>query len=105
MGFMEFLSGLGSGAQLRKLQKVADQVNSIEEDFRAMSDAELRGETDTFRARIADGESLGEFIRWIGGEQDVLGLDQSLAGKTRLVAIVETARFRFGRLRHRYLPG
>ena len=29
MGFMEFLSGLGSGAQLRKLQKVADQVNSI----------------------------------------------------------------------------
>ena len=54
---MEFLSGLGSGAQLRKLQKVADQVNSIEEDFQAMSDAELRAETARFRARLADGEA------------------------------------------------
>ncbi|CAL8967299.1 Protein translocase subunit SecA [Tessaracoccus sp. O5.2] len=62
MGVMDFLSGLGSGAQLRKLQKVADQVNSIEEDFLAMSDAELRGETDTFRARIADGESLDRIM-------------------------------------------
>ncbi|MFT3886612.1 MAG: preprotein translocase subunit SecA [Arachnia sp.] len=59
---MEFLSGLGSGAQLRKLQKVADQVNSIEEDFQAMSDAELRAETDRFRARIADGESLDRLM-------------------------------------------
>ncbi|MBK7820376.1 MAG: preprotein translocase subunit SecA [Tessaracoccus sp.] len=59
---MEFLSGLGSGAQLRKLQKVADQVNSIEEDFKAMSDAELRAETDRFRARIADGESLDRLM-------------------------------------------
>ena len=55
MGFMDFLSGLGSGAQLRKLQKVADQVNSIEEEFQAMSDAELRAETDNFRKRIEDG--------------------------------------------------
>ncbi|AQP46034.1 preprotein translocase subunit SecA [Tessaracoccus flavus] len=55
---MDFLSGLGSGAQLRKLQKVADQVNSIEEEFQAMSDAELREETDRFRQRIADGEKL-----------------------------------------------
>ena len=47
MGIMDFLSGLGSGAQLRKLQKVADQVNSIEEEFQAMSDAELREETDS----------------------------------------------------------
>ena len=62
MGFMEFLSGLGSGAQLRKLQKVADQVNSIEEDFQAMSDAELRAETDKFRERIADGESLDRIM-------------------------------------------
>ena len=62
MGFMEYLSGLGSGAQLRKLQRVADQVNSIEDEFQAMSDAELRAETDAFRKRIADGESLAEFV-------------------------------------------
>ncbi len=58
MGFMEFLSGVGSGAQLKKLRKVADRVNMIEEDFQALSDAELREETDKFKARIADGEAL-----------------------------------------------
>ena len=62
MGIMDFLSGLGSGAQLRKLQKVADQVNSIEEEFQAMSDAELREETDKFRQRIADGEDLDRIM-------------------------------------------
>ena len=59
---MDFLSGIGSGAQLRKLQKVADQVNSIEEEFQAMSDAELRAETDNFRKRIEDGESLDRIM-------------------------------------------
>ena len=58
MGFMDFLSGIGSASQLKKLQKVADRVNLVEEDFQALSDAELREETDKFRARIADGESL-----------------------------------------------
>ncbi len=58
MGFMEFLSGLGSGSQLKKLKKVADRVNMIEEDFQALSDAELREETDKFRERVADGEKL-----------------------------------------------
>ncbi|WP_370585927.1 preprotein translocase subunit SecA [Tessaracoccus sp. MC1756] len=62
MGIMDFLSGLGSGAQLRKLRKVADQVNSIEEEFQAMSDAELREETQKFRDRIADGESLDRIM-------------------------------------------
>ena len=62
MGFMEFLSGLGSGSQLKKLQRVADQVNSIEEDFQALSDAELREETDKFKERIADGESLDKLM-------------------------------------------
>lgn len=58
MGFMDFLSSIGSGAQLRKLQKVADRVNMIEEDFQELSDAELKSETDKFKERLADGESL-----------------------------------------------
>ncbi len=62
MGFMDFLSNLGSGAQLKRLQKVADQVNLIEADFQAMSDAELRAMTDEFRSRIADGETLDRIM-------------------------------------------
>ena len=62
MGFMDFLSNLGSGSQLRKLHKVADQVNLIEEDFQAMSDAELKEQTATFRERAEDGESLDRLM-------------------------------------------
>ena len=41
----------GEGKILRKLKRLAHQVNSIEEDFAALSDAELRAMTDEFRQR------------------------------------------------------
>jgi preprotein translocase subunit SecA len=34
----------------------ASHVNSIEEDFEKLTDAELRAGTDSFRKRLADGE-------------------------------------------------
>jgi preprotein translocase subunit SecA len=52
----------GEGKILRKLKRIADQVNSIEDDFVAMSDNELRGMTDEFRQRYEDGESLDELL-------------------------------------------
>ncbi len=52
----------GEGKTLRRLKQLADQVNSIEEDFVALSDAELREQTDEFKARYADGESLDDLL-------------------------------------------
>jgi len=52
----------GEGKILRRLKRVADQVNSIEEDFTALSDAELRALTGEFRQRYADGETLDELM-------------------------------------------
>ncbi|MFG2002358.1 preprotein translocase subunit SecA [Spirillospora sp. NPDC048911] len=52
----------GEGKTLRKLKKLADQVNSIEEDFLEMSDAELRELTDKYRERLADGETLDSLL-------------------------------------------
>ena len=40
----------GEGKILRRLKRIADQVNSIEDDFVAKSDAELRALTDEYRA-------------------------------------------------------
>jgi preprotein translocase subunit SecA len=48
----------GEGKILKKLNRIADQVDSIEEDFAALSDAELRAMTDEFKQRFEDGESL-----------------------------------------------
>jgi preprotein translocase subunit SecA len=52
----------GEGRILRKLKRIADQINSIEDDFVAMSDAELRAMTDEFRQRYEDGETLDELL-------------------------------------------
>ncbi|GAA0337551.1 preprotein translocase subunit SecA [Actinoallomurus spadix] len=52
----------GEGKVLRKLKRIADQVNSIEEDFVDMSDAELRALTETYKERLADGETLDDLL-------------------------------------------
>ncbi|MBB6350786.1 preprotein translocase subunit SecA [Nonomuraea muscovyensis] len=52
----------GEGKTLRKLKRIADQVNSIEDDFTSLSDAELRAMTDEFKQRHKDGESLDDLL-------------------------------------------
>ena len=53
---------IGEGKILRQLEGVAKAVNAIEDDFVAMSDAELQGMTDELRKRYADGESLDDLM-------------------------------------------
>jgi preprotein translocase subunit SecA len=52
----------GEGRILRQLKRISEQVNSIEDDFVAMSDAELRGMTDEFKTRLAEGETLDDIL-------------------------------------------
>src|SRR6266851_9652995 len=52
----------GEGKILRQLRRIADQVNSIEEDFAPLSDAELRAMTGHFRERLANGETLDDLL-------------------------------------------
>ena len=52
----------GEGKILRQLRRIADQVNSIEDDFAPLSDAELRAMTGQFRERLANGEGLDDLL-------------------------------------------
>jgi preprotein translocase subunit SecA len=52
----------GEGRTLKKLEGIVKQVNSIEEDFVALSDSELRGLTTEYRERLADGETLLDLL-------------------------------------------
>jgi preprotein translocase subunit SecA len=52
----------GEGKTLRRLKAVVGQVNSIEDDFRAMTDAGLRAMTAELKQRHADGESLDDLL-------------------------------------------
>ena len=52
----------GEGRTLKRLEAIAAQVNIVEEDFEKLTDAELREETDRFRARLRDGETLDDIL-------------------------------------------
>jgi preprotein translocase subunit SecA len=47
---------------LRKLEAVARQVNDLEEHYVDLSDDELRTQTEEFKARYAEGESLDDLM-------------------------------------------
>ncbi|NCD20395.1 MAG: preprotein translocase subunit SecA, partial [Actinobacteria bacterium] len=53
---------MGEGRIVKKLHGIANQVTALEPEFEAMTDAELRGQTDEFRERLADGESLDDLL-------------------------------------------
>jgi preprotein translocase subunit SecA len=59
---LDRLLRVGEGRILKKLAVIAKQVNSIEEDFEKLTDEELRGETDIFRKRLAEGETLDDLL-------------------------------------------
>src|SRR4051795_1423851 len=59
---MDRLLRIGEGKILKQLKSIADQVNSIEDDFVAMSDDELRGQTADFKARLEKGETLEQLM-------------------------------------------
>ena len=62
MGLFDKLMHLGEGRQVKRLEAIANQVNSIESEFEAMSDEELRGMTAEFRTRLEAGETLDDLL-------------------------------------------
>jgi preprotein translocase subunit SecA len=59
---LDKLLRIGEGKILRQLETISAAVNAIEDDFVAMSDAELRGMTDELKKRFADGEDLDDLM-------------------------------------------
>ncbi|MEN4450226.1 preprotein translocase subunit SecA [Mycobacterium sp. SM3041] len=53
---------IGEGRMVKRLQKVAAYVNTLSDDVEKLSDDELRGKTEEFKKRIADGESLDDLL-------------------------------------------
>jgi preprotein translocase subunit SecA len=59
---LEKVLRFGEGRIVKKLSGLATQVNALEDSFTALSDAELREETDRFKARLAEGETLDDLL-------------------------------------------
>ncbi|MEV0002298.1 preprotein translocase subunit SecA [Micromonospora sp. NPDC050980] len=62
MSILEKVLRAGEGRMVRRLKAIAAAVNSIEDDYVNLGDDELRGMTDQFRERLADGETLDDLL-------------------------------------------
>ena len=51
-----------SEKQIKKLEKIADVIESLAPKYAAMTDDELRGMTDIFKTQLADGKTLDDIL-------------------------------------------
>ena len=62
MGVLTKMFGTYSEHQLKKLRKTIDKIEALEEHYRAMPDAELRGMTAVFKQQLAEGKTLDDIL-------------------------------------------
>jgi preprotein translocase subunit SecA len=62
VGVLDKALRFGEGRRLKRLQSQAEYITSLEPEFRALSDAELRAKSTEFRERLANGEDLNDLL-------------------------------------------
>ncbi|MCE2656938.1 MAG: preprotein translocase subunit SecA [Rubrivivax sp.] len=60
--FLTSLFGSRNDRLLKTYQRTVEQINALEPRFEKLSDQELRASTDSFKARLAQGESLDDLL-------------------------------------------
>ncbi|MDR2108688.1 MAG: preprotein translocase subunit SecA, partial [Coriobacteriales bacterium] len=61
-GFFSRLLSAGEGKQLKKFEAIVTEINALEEDVAALSDDDLRAQTQRFREQHEAGKSLDELL-------------------------------------------
>ncbi len=59
---MGLLSNFDNNRSLKKLEKIAEKVESLAERYKAMGDEELKAQTGILKERYANGETLDELL-------------------------------------------
>jgi preprotein translocase subunit SecA len=54
--------GTQNERELKRLRPLVGQINDLESDVTSLSDTDLRARTDTFRTRLANGETLDDIL-------------------------------------------
>ena len=62
MGLMKVLFGDYSKRELKHIQPICDKVLALEETYRAMSEDELKGQTEKLKDRLSMGETLDDIL-------------------------------------------
>ena len=59
MGFFKSLFDAGY-KELKRVEKIADEIDALAEEYKKLTDEELQGKTAIFRERLANGETLDD---------------------------------------------
>ena len=62
MGFLEKVFGDLNTKEVKKLEKIADQILALEGQMEKLSDAELKAKTPEFKERLKNGETLDDIL-------------------------------------------
>ena len=60
--FLEKIFGTYSSREVKKIEPIADKVLALEDEYRKLTDAQLRAKTEEFKKRYQGGESLDDLL-------------------------------------------
>ncbi len=60
--FLKKIVGDSNDRVVKQIAPLADEIESLEAEFRALTDAQLAEKTSEFKARLADGETLDDIL-------------------------------------------
>ncbi len=62
MSLLSKIFGTYSEKQLKKIDPIVKKIEALDEKFSAMSDTELKGQTDILKSRLQNGETLDDIL-------------------------------------------
>ena len=62
MGLLKKLFGTSSQRELKSIYPIVDKVEALEQEYAALTDAQLQAKTPEFKQRLADGETLDDIL-------------------------------------------
>jgi preprotein translocase subunit SecA len=62
LNFLTKVFGSKNERELKKLQPLVEQINSLEPEIQAMSDGQLKAQTAKFKERVNQGETLDNIL-------------------------------------------
>ena len=62
MTLAEKIFGTQSSRELKRIEPIVDKIEALRPTMQALSDAELRGKTEEYKKRLAEGETLDDLL-------------------------------------------
>ena len=62
MGLFSKMFGTRSDREVKALTPIVNKIESLEEEYKALTDAQLQAKTPEFKQRLANGETLDDIL-------------------------------------------